>query len=389
VVSRIEGQAAKNLRSVVNATGVILHTNLGRAPLGRAAFEAAWEIGRSYSNLEYDLVAGERGSRYERASSQLCELTGAADAIVVNNCAAAVLLIVETYARGAEVVVARSQLVEIGGGFRLPDILERGGACLVEAGTTNKVYAADYETALSPRTALLLRSHRSNFTIDGFVHDTSARELVELGARAGVCVAEDLGSGALVDVREYGLPYERTVPDAIADGVALVAFSADKLLGGPQAGIVVGSRAHIARLRANPLVRALRVDKVTLALLSATLALYRSPETRSEIPLFRMLGTPVEDLRVRAGRYRERIPTLEVLEARSQVGGGAAAGATLPSIAVAISTPFPDELALRLRAGDPPIVARVAEGALLLDLRTIAPDEDVRVMRALDRLDDR
>ncbi|MDE2481040.1 MAG: L-seryl-tRNA(Sec) selenium transferase [bacterium] len=387
VVERLDALATRALVRVINATGTLLHTNLGRSPLASAALAAASELGEGYTNLEYDLLAGERGSRYERASVALAELTGAQDAVVVNNCAAAVLLIVDTFARDAEVIVSRNQLVEIGGGFRLPDVLARSGATLVEVGSTNKVYLRDVETALSPRTALLMRSHRSNFSIEGFVHDVEGAELVALGKRAGVIVVEDLGSGALVDLREYGLPYERTVRDAVSDGIGLVAFSGDKLLGGPQAGIIVGARSLVARLRSNPLIRALRVDKVTLALLARTLHLHRARETRAEIPFYRMLGTSCEELRARGDAYAAAIPGARIVDTESFVGGGTLPHARIPSVGIAFSTPYPDALAEALRRARTPIVARVGDGAVLLDLRTVAPSEDRAVIAALERLE--
>lgn len=385
VIERIETAAARELRGVINATGTLLHTNLGRAPLAQHAFERAWRTSQSYSNLEYDLAAGERGSRYERASAIICELAGAQDAIVVNNCAAAILLILDTFARGAEVIVARNQLVEIGGGFRLPDVLARSGARLVEVGATNKVYLADYERALSPRTALIMRSHQSNFSIEGFTADVGPCELVELGRRAGVGVVEDLGTGAFVDLRAYGLPHERTMPEAVADGLALVACSGDKLLGGPQAGIIAGQRAFIARLRANPLIRALRVDKVTLALLSATLELHRSAQARAQIPLYRMLATPLEALRERAAVVAAAVPGAHVVESEGFVGGGSLPRARIASVAIAISTPHADDLAERLRKAATPIIARVEARRVVLDMRTVAPDEDRSIIAALER----
>ena len=383
VVARVEALAAKELRAVVNATGTLLHTNLGRAPLAREAFASAWEIAHGYSNLEYDLIAGERGSRYERTSALLCELTGAEDALVVNNCAAAVLLVLDTFARGAEVIVSRNQLIEIGGGFRLPDVLARSGATLVEVGATNKVYAEDFAAALSPRTALLLRSHRSNYAIEGFVCDVEPRELVKLGVAASIPVVEDLGSGALVDLAAYGLPHERTAAEAVADGVGLVMFSCDKLVGGPQAGAIVGTRALVARLRANPLVRALRVDKVTLALLAATLALHRDGTSRERIPLYRMLAASLASLSERAQVYVDAIAGARIVDSEAFVGGGSLPRARVASVAVALDTPFPDELAERLRTSRAAIVVRVEREGVLLDLRSIAPDEDAAVIRAL------
>jgi L-seryl-tRNA(Ser) seleniumtransferase len=380
VTERLDTTISRSLLKVINGTGTLLHTNLGRAPIAKEAFEDAWTFSSGYSNLEYDVIEGERGSRYERASGLLRELTGAEDGIVVNNCAAAVLLMLDTFAKGREVIVARNQLIEIGGGFRLPDVLARSSAQLVEVGATNKVYLHDYEAALSPRTALLMRSHRSNFSIEGFVHDAAPAELVTLGARAGVPVIEDLGSGALVDLAEYGLAHERTIQEAVHDGVGLIAFSGDKLLGGPQAGIIVGKRVLVARLRSNPLIRALRVDKVAFGLLTGTLKLHRSRETREYIPLYRMLSYTVEQLRERAARYEASVDGTRAVESEAFIGGGSLPHVLIPSIAVAFQTSYPDELASRLRRGSTPIVARVESDAILLDLRTIAPSEDSAVI---------
>jgi L-seryl-tRNA(Ser) seleniumtransferase len=386
VVERLDELAAQALAPAINATGIIVHTNLGRAPLAVEALDAVAEIARGYSNLEYDLETGERGSRYARVSGILNDVTGAEDSLVVNNCAAAVLLVLDTFAKGREVIVARNQLIEIGGGFRIPEVLERSGATLVEAGTTNRVYIEDFERALSPRTALLLRTHPSNYRIEGFTHDADARELVELGRRAGVVVVEDLGSGALVDLAEYGAEHERTVQDALADGVGLVTFSGDKLLGGPQAGVIAGKANLVARLRNNPLLRALRVDKMTLAALAATLRLYRDGEAGERIPVYRMLSASLEELRRRAAAYRVAIPGAEAIESAAYVGGGALPQTYVPSVAVAISVEKPGVLAARLRSGKPGIVARIDEGRVLLDLRTIAPSEDSAVIAALARL---
>lgn len=386
ISERLDRAVAENLHAVINATGTLLHTNLGRAPLAASALAAAGEAGAGYSNIEYDLIAGERGSRYRRLNAVLREVTGAEDSLVVNNCAAAVLLMLDTLARGAEVIVARSQLIEIGGGFRLPDVLARSGATLVEVGATNKVYVADYAAALSRRTALLMRSHPSNYRIEGFVAEVDAGELVELGTRAGVPVVEDLGSGAVVDLREYGLPHERTVQEALHDGVALAAFSGDKLLGGPQAGIIVGNGAYIARLRGNPLLRALRVDKVTIALLSATLKLYRTKESREQIPLYAMLGASLESLRERAAAYLREAANATIVESTAYLGGGTLPGSGMPSIAVSLRTPYPEELHARLRDRPIPIVARIEENRVLLDLRTIAVQQDGAVLKALASL---
>jgi L-seryl-tRNA(Ser) seleniumtransferase len=374
---------AAELAPVVNATGIVLHTNLGRAPLAAEAMAAAAAVSRGYSNLEYDRVTGERGSRYDAIGELLRDVTGAEDALVVNNCAAAVLLVLDSLAKGREVVVARSQLVEIGGGFRVPDVLERSGATLIEVGTTNRVYVEDYERALSPRTALLLRTHPSNYRIEGFAHEPGGKELVALGSRAGVPVVEDLGSGALVDLRDYGARQERTVQEALADGIGLVTFSGDKLLGGPQAGIVAGRSALIARLRNNPLLRALRVGKLTIAALTATLLLYRDGSARERVPVLRMLAATTDELRARARRYVDAIPKSSAIESEAYVGGGALPQAAVSSIAVAIGLPQPNELAARLRSGTPAIVARIDAGRVLLDLRTIAADEDEIVIGAI------
>jgi L-seryl-tRNA(Ser) seleniumtransferase len=385
VARKLNELALQTLSPVINATGIILHTNLGRAPLAAEALAAVESTARGYSNLEYDLAAGERGSRYSRISGVLNDVTGAEDSLVVNNCAAAVLLVLDTFAKGRDVVVGRNQLIEIGGGFRIPEVLERSGATLVEAGTTNRVYVEDYERALSPRTALLLRTHPSNYRIEGFIHEPTARELVELGRRAGVLVVEDLGSGALVDLAGYGVGRERTVQDALSDGIGLVTFSGDKLLGGPQAGIIVGRDNLIARLRNNPLLRALRVDKMTLAALAATLRLYRDGSVREAIPIYRMLAANLKELRLRAEAYLIAIPGAIAVESDAYVGGGALPQARAPSIAVAIAVEKPDPLAARLRGGKPPIVARIEDDRVLLDLRTIAPEDDDGVIAAVTR----
>jgi L-seryl-tRNA(Ser) seleniumtransferase len=371
---------------VINATGILLHTNLGRAPLGPDAVAAIADLGGRYSNLEYDLETGERGSRYAVIGAALRAITGAEDALVVNNCAAAVLLVLDTFAKGREVIVARNQLVEIGGGFRLPEVLERSGAKLVEVGTTNRVYIEDFERALSPRTALLLRMHASNYRIEGFTHEPSARDLAVLGRRAGVPVIEDLGGGALCDLAEYGAAHERTVQEAIGDGVALVTFSGDKLLGGPQAGIVAGRANLIARLRNNPLLRALRVGKLTIAALGATLRCYRDRAARERLPLFRQLAATLEELSERAKAYVEALPGASAGESVAYIGGGALPQASIASIAIAVPSERPQRLAARLRAGEPAIVTRIEGGRLLLDLRAIAPHEDHLVIASLLRL---
>jgi L-seryl-tRNA(Ser) seleniumtransferase len=393
IVTRLSAASRRGLTGVLNGTGILLHTNLGRAPLAREALDAIVATAGGASNVEYDLERGARGSRYDRLGELLRAATGAEDALVVNNCAAAVLLVLDTLARGAdgsprEVIVARSQLIEIGGGFRLPDVLARSGATLVEVGATNKVRIDDYARALSPRTALLFRAHPSNYRIEGFTEEVSGAELVALGRRAGVPVAEDLGSGALSDLREYGLPHERTAREAVADGIDLIAFSGDKLLGGPQAGIVVGRTAPIRRMRANPLLRALRIGTPTLAALGATLRLHLDAGSRDQIPFYRMLAASPETLRARAEAVRRRLETIDL---RVEAVEGYAGGGTLPlapiaSIALAWrpADGGVDAAAARLRCGTTPLVARVDGDRVLIDVRTIPPERDGDLTAALE-----
>jgi L-seryl-tRNA(Ser) seleniumtransferase len=384
---RLVRDAARNLTGVLNGTGVLLHTNLGRAPLAAEALDAIGDVAGGYSNLEFDLVSGERGSRYDRLGGVLRASTGADASLVVNNCAAAMLLIFDTFARGREAIVARNALIEIGGGFRLPDVLARSGATLVEVGATNKVYAADFARALSADTGIILRAHPSNYRISGFIADVAPADLVALGRRAGVPVVEDLGTGALFDLRPYGLPHERTVRDAVGDGMDLVAFSGDKLLGGPQAGIIAGGTSAIARLRANPLLRALRVDKATLSALGATLRLHADPATRERIPLYRMLGTPLETLRERARALQRQFPQLESLDTQAFAGGGTLPLDPIASAGVAFLPAGGATAALaRLRAASPPLVARIDDARVVIDLRTIDPADDGRVAGALASL---
>ena len=385
LAAHLEALHRASLCLVINATGIILHTNLGRAPVAMDALREVMGISHGYSNLEYDLRSGERGSRYAHVGALVNDVTGAQDSLVVNNCAAAVLLLLDTFAKGREVVVARNQLVEIGGGFRVPDVLERSGATLIDVGTTNRVYIEDFERALSPRTALLLRTHPSNYRIEGFTHDVTAPELVELGRRAGVIVAEDLGSGAVVDLAEFGIAHERTVQEVLDDGVGLVTFSGDKLLGGPQSGIIAGRSHLIAPLKNNPLLRALRVGKMTLAALDGTLQHYRDGSFREHLPIFRMLATTIEELRTRARVYVDAVPRAKAVDSQAYVGGGSLAQEQLASVAVAIESERPDLTAASLRGATPPIVGRIGDGCVLLDLRTIAPEVDPVVVAALKK----
>ena len=365
-----------SLRRVINATGVLVHTNLGRAPLAPEALVRAAEIGAGYSNLEYDVAAGARGSRQSHLVDLLRRLTGAEAALVVNNNAAAVLLALAALAEGREVLVSRGELIEIGDGFRIPDVLARSGARLVEIGTTNRTRATDYESAVGPETALLLRVHQSNFRVVGFTELPRLAELAELAHRAGLPLVDDLGSGALIDLGD-----EPTAAGSLAAGADLVCFSGDKLLGGPQAGIVVGRADLVERLRRHPLQRALRADKLTLAALEGTLALYLDPErARREIPVLRMLDEPIETVRSRAERLATAVGgTVE--ETVSRVGGGALPLAELPSFACAVD----EHLATQLRVGEPAVVGVVRDGKLLLDCRTIRDDEVDEIVGAIDR----
>ena len=362
------------LRRALNATGVIVHTNLGRAPLADAALERVREVGRGYSNLEYDLTAGSRGSRQDHVAAALRRLTGAEAALVVNNNAAAVLLSLAALAEGREVVVSRGELIEIGDGFRIPDVLAHSGARLVEVGTTNRTRASDYEAAVRPETALLLRVHQSNFRIVGFAELPSLDELARVAERHGVPLVDDLGSGVLVDV-----PDEPTVRESLGAGADLVCFSGDKLLGGPQAGIVVGRAELVERLRRHPLQRALRADKLTLAALEGTLGLYLEPgRALREVPVLRMLVEPAASVRTRAERLA-RLVDGDVEETVGRVGGGALPLTELPSFACAVE----ESLAAALRAGAPPVIGVVRDGSLLLDCRTLDDSEVDEVAEAI------
>ena len=370
---------APSLRRVLNATGVIVHTNLGRAPLPEAALERALEIGRSYSNLEYDLSAGARGSRQDHVASILRRLTGAEAALVVNNNAAAVMLALAALAEGREVLVSRGELIEIGDGFRIPDVLARSGAVLREVGTTNRTRAADYERAIGPETAVLLRVHQSNFRVVGFTEHPSVPELAAVAQRHELPLVDDLGSGALFPSNSLLLDDEPTARESLAAGADLVCFSGDKLLGGPQAGIVVGRADLVERLRRHPLQRALRADKLTLAALEGTLGLYLEPERAArEVPVLRMLHEPAEAVRARAERLAEATGG-EVEETVGRVGGGALPLTELPSYACAVE----EELAAPLRAGEPPVVGVIRDGRLLLDCRTLTDAEADEVAGAV------
>jgi L-seryl-tRNA(Ser) seleniumtransferase len=381
-----------SLQTVVNATGVVLHTNLGRALLSPLAVERLVAAAGAYSNLELDIATKERGSRYSHVEPLLRRLSGAEDALVVNNNAAAVLLALETLAAGREVIVSRGELIEIGGEFRIPDIMRRSGARLVEVGATNRTHLRDYADAIGPGTALLLKVHTSNYRVVGFTAAVTTRELVELGRERGVPVMEDLGSGSFVDLRPHGFPYEPTVPEVVAAGVDVVTFSGDKLLGGPQAGIVVGRRALVGRLKKNPLNRALRIDKLTLAALEATLYAYEAGDPLEVVPTLRMLTEPLASVRARARRPVRLLPAAvrarlaaRVVDDEAQVGGGALPTVVLPTSAVALgSRELPAQtLDDALRRCAPAVIGRIADDRLLLDCRTVLDAQVAVLARAL------
>ena len=397
-VARVEelllGRDRPSLRGVINATGVVLHTNLGRAPLSEAARAAMAAAGRGYSNLEFDLETGERGSRYAHCVDLLRELTGAPDALVVNNNAAAVVLGLNTIAAGHEVLVSRGELVEIGGGFRIPDMLARSGAALREVGTTNRTRPGDYrEAAEQGHAKAILKVNRSNFRMSGFTEEASIRELGELARELGLFLFHDLGSGLLADPMPLGLPPEPRAPESLRGGAHAVAVSGDKLLGGPQSGIILGEEDIVGAMRKNPLCRAFRVDKVTLAGLEATLRHYLDPEEAlREIPVLRMLAVPLGELEKRArglaGPLEAGGSEVRVAQGSGVVGGGTFPGVELPSWTVRVKVPerSPQELTHRLRTQDPPVVARVENDEVVLDLRTVEPEDDPVVLTALQEV---
>ena len=379
---RLEELLTPTLRPVINATGVIIHTNLGRAPLSQAAREAMDRVSQGYTSLEYDLEAGERGHRTTHAERLLCRLTGAESALVVNNNAGAVLLALTAMAQDRGVIISRGQLVEIGGGFRVPDVMAQSGARLVEVGTTNRTHMYDYENAIeaSDHIALILRAHHSNFRVVGFTSEPTLNELVELGKRYDLPVVDDLGSGALLDTSRFGLAHEPTVQESVETGAAVICFSGDKLLGGPQAGIIVGKAAHVDPLKSHPLTRALRPDKLCLVALQETLLHYVRGEAVDEVPVWRMMAAPLSEIAERAERWRETLRqagvAVEIADGLSTVGGGSLPGETLPTKLVALLTPHPDRLARSLRDADPPIIARIENDQLMLDPRTVRPEEE-------------
>jgi len=374
-----------SLRHVINATGVILHTNLGRAPLSKETIAAMEECSRGYVNLEIDLDDGKRGSRQVHVESLLRRLTGAEAALVVNNNAAAVLLALSALARRREVIVSRGQAVEIGGGFRIPDVMRQSGAKLVEVGTTNRTYISDYEEAITERTTALLRVHSSNFKVVGFTESVGISDLVALGKRHGIAVIDDIGSGCLIDTSRFSLEYEPLVQDSVKAGVDLVMFSGDKLLGGPQAGIIVGRKDLVTRLSKHPLARAVRIDKVRLAGLAATLLHYIKGEAEDKIPVWRMIAMPVSDIDRRAGAWCKAIgKSASVIDGQSMIGGGSIPGGTLHTRLVRIDCKGKAQrYADAIRRGSHSIIGRIEENGLMLDPRTVLPEEDKLLISCL------
>lgn len=384
---------ARGLVPVINATGVVVHTNLGRAPLSEEAVASVAEVARGYSNLEYDLIKGTRGKRDYLVRDAICELTGAEDALVVNNNAAAVLLVLNTLATGREVVVSRGELIEIGGSFRLPDVFERSGSRMVEVGTTNRTHVSDFREAIRSSTGALMSVHWSNYSISGFVERVSVREMAELGERFGIPVIHDLGSGILIDPPKLGLPGEMTVADSVAAGATVVTFSGDKILGGPQAGIAVGTESAISRMRANPLMRALRPGKLTLAALSATLASYLRGDAESSIPVLSAILEPLDSLAARSQRVADRLAQaldgsarVATRELEGRVGGGAAPEIVVPSRGIEIEplgNATASSVAAAMLTATPAVVARAQDNHIIVDLRTVPEDQEPALVAGL------
>jgi L-seryl-tRNA(Ser) seleniumtransferase len=384
-----QAQQLTHLQPVINATGVIIHTNLGRAPLSRATVEAMQAVAAGYSNLELDLATGERGGRGAAVERLLARLTGAEAALAVNNNASAVLLTLTALTAGQGVVISRGQLVEIGGGFRVPDVMRQSGARLVEVGATNRTHLHDYEQALVEHedVGAFLRAHRSNFQLVGFVSEPTLAELAELAHEHGLILIDDLGSGALLDTAEYGLDHEPMVQESISAGADVVCFSGDKLLGGPQAGLIVGRADLLERVRRHPWARAVRMDKIALAGLQATLTHYAKGEATGQVPVWQMISRALDDIRRQAEAWARELQTAglsaQVIEGRSTVGGGSLPGGTLPTWLVALRGPSPDTLAQRLRLGDPPVIARIETDRLLLDPRTVLAGQESDLLQRI------
>jgi L-seryl-tRNA(Ser) seleniumtransferase len=387
VIDKLASWTAPTLQPVINATGVILHTNLGRAPISGSALQAIQAAASGYSSLEYQLDKGRRGSRSIHAESTLKQLTGAEGVLVVNNNASAVLLILTVMAARRKVVIARSQLVEIGGGFRIPDVMKQSGAKLFEIGTTNRVHLYDYERAIQEESIkMVMRAHRSNFQIIGFTSEPTLEEIVTISHQAGVPVVDDLGSGSLIDTAEFGLGHEPMVQESLQAGVDLVCFSGDKLLGGPQAGIILGKLELINKLKKHPLARAIRADKLCLAALSATMLHYLKSEALTEIPVWSMISEPLKQIKSKAGRWIEFLGQGDLVEGKSTVGGGSLPGETLPTWLIAFSVRHPNKVLSSLREAQPPIIARLEEDRLVLDPRTVLANQEEQLLSNLQMI---
>ena len=391
VCRRVQSTVRTEPRPLINATGVVIHTNLGRAPLSRTALEAITQASSGYSNLELDLESGRRGSRQSHLQSLLRQLTGAQAALAVNNNASALLLGLSALASGKEVIVSRGEAVEIGGGFRIPDVLRQSGATLVDVGTTNRTYTRDYEEAITENTGAMLKVHASNFRVEGFTASVESQELVELGRKYNIPVLHDVGSGSLLPTEKYGLAHEPMPQESISDGMGLVFFSGDKLLGGPQAGIVVGQTELVQRLEKHPLARAVRIDKLSLAALTATLLHYLADEAETEVPVWRMISDPQEKIKERATNWQAQVVGNSSVEtSRSAIGGGTLPGETLPTWVLALDCQIvsggAEEITSRMRSDEPPVMARIEEDRVLLDPRTVAPEEDEDLIGVLRRV---
>lgn len=377
---------APTLVPVINASGVILHTNLGRAPLSKKTCQETENIAISFNNLEYDLDAGKRGSRSVHAERILTRLSGAEAATIVNNNAAAVLLVLTALAQRKRVLVSRTQLVEIGGGFRVPDVMRQSGAKLVEIGTTNRLHLYDYENALQEPTALVLCAHHSNFKIVGFTSEPSLASICTLAHQKGVLVFHDLGSGALLDTRKYGLPHEPMVQESLQAGVDVVSFSGDKLMGGPQAGIILGKKGLIEKIKKHPLARALRPDKACLAGVSSTLLAYLTGKAEQEIPVWQMLALPAQTISERALQWKNLLDCGDIIEGRSMIGGGSLPEESLPTFLLALKVKKPDQLLKALRQQKTPIIARIEEGCVVLDPRTVLAHQEQELLGTLQKI---
>ena len=386
ISTQLEALAKPSLRRLVNASGVILHTNLGRAPISREALAAMEDVSRGYSNLEFDLESGARGSRHVHVEGLLCQLSGAEAALVVNNNAAGLLLGLTALAKRKEVIVSRGQAVEIGGGFRIPDVMRQSGAKLVEVGTTNCTYARDFEQAVSQRTAALMRVHSSNFRLVGFTSEVSLEELVDIGKKNNILVFDDLGSGCFLDTTIYGLAPEPMVQESVRAGASLTFFSGDKLVGGPQAGVIVGSKQYVDKLKRHPLARAVRIDKTRLAGLAVTLLHYLKEEATDKIPVWRMIAAPLEEIERRAGLWAQALGGMaQVVPGETMVGGGSLPGGSLLTKLVAIGggSKKVQSISRKLRLGEVPVIGRIDKDMLLLDPRSVLPEEDEIVIKAL------